>query len=383
MLSQIVEKALDNKSTGALSQADIKAYYDHLDLVLCVRWLLEVSPALLDPCVVIAGLRWQMLPVVHVTTGIGAFGIGRRTGGAITGSRCAGVFGRIPVEESVRHCEAVIKRHGWRAGDRLFGVGCFVDNLFCAGQSLGGSLCIADALERRLRQRWLLGIKASSRQAMPVAGAPECGQLAQYVRDWPGWSFRAWFRCLGMRLDNRGSAIPDFREVRQQVLASVVLNFGSQVKKALTREGRLKVIERVGASIFDYRNSRWPLSPSLARAEDALQRRILLIAHGSARRADEDLDTWQRRRSREAGVEARQVGLWSERHAKRMLMWRAHVERDSARGSMLSHLWHHQNAAWRMSRRERAGSSSSFAGRLDSRVLTHVCPRWEDTLPAT
>ena len=59
-----------------------------------------------------------------------------------------------------------------------------------------------------------------------------------------------------MRLDNRGSAFPDFTELKKQVVGAVVLNFGTQVKKALTPSARLQVVERVAASVFDYRNSR-------------------------------------------------------------------------------------------------------------------------------
>ena len=111
MLSQIIEKALDNRSIGGLAQADICAYYDHLDVLLCARWLLQAPTELVDPAVVMAALRWQMLPRVRVTTGIGSFEIGRRGGGAITGSRSAGVLGRSHQRLRADHRAACLA--GW------------------------------------------------------------------------------------------------------------------------------------------------------------------------------------------------------------------------------------------------------------------------------
>ena len=63
-----------------------------------------------------------------------------------------------------------------------------------------------------------------------------------------------------------------------------------------------------------------------------------------------------------------------------MRLWKSHVERDAVRDSFMAHLWTFRNADWRRKQRERAGSHSIFAGRLDSRVVTHVCPRWEETV---
>ena len=111
---------------------------------------------------------------------IGRFSICNCTGGSITGSRVAGSWGRIPVEESIRDSEDVVLRHGWRAGTRVFAAGTFVDNIFCAAMSLGGALIMQDTISRRLRNRWRLGIKPSSREAMPVAGAPEIDQLEEF-----------------------------------------------------------------------------------------------------------------------------------------------------------------------------------------------------------
>ena len=314
---------------------------------------------------------------------IGTFEVGLRTGGSITGSRVAGACGRIPVEESLRHEAPTLIQHGWRFGYHIFAAAAFVDNLFFASPSLGGSLLMADAVERRLRTRWRLRIKPTSRVAMPVAGSPEHFDLQATSTEWPQWSFSDSFRVLGMLLDNRGAMLNDFREVHRAVISAMMLNFGSHVCRATCEASKLRLIDRVARTVFDYRNTRWPASPVLARSSDALQRRCISIACGPPRRPGEDLDVWQRRRSRHAGEVARQRGLWSERHLLRLYDWRMHVLRSERHGSLMAPLWKWKNADWREQQRQRAGSARVVAGRLSSRVLTHVYTRWEDSLNCT
>ena len=381
MLSQVIEKCLDDRSQGGLAQGDVQSYYDCLDVILCVRWLLEQPSEDVDPAVAIACLRWQLLPKVAVDAAIFTFDVGQRTGGAITGSRVAGALGRIPVEESLRHEEATLLQHGWAAGGRIFAAGCFVDNLYFVSKSLGGSLIMSTAVERRLRRRWLLRIKPRSRQAMPIAGSVEERRLAQFSRAWPDWRFSSTFRTLGMLLDNRGAVIRDFLEARNAVLGGMLRNFGSHVRRATSQATRLRLIERIARGPLDYRNSRWPISPDLSRRQDALQRRCISIACGCKRDAGEDIDSWQRRRSRQSGDIARSCGLWSARHARRVQEWRAHVERSADYGSPMADIWRWHDAAWRRAQRQRAGSGSLLAGRLGTRAITHVYTRWEDSLP--
>ena len=381
MLSQMIEKSLDDRSRGALAQSDIRSFYDNNDLLLCTQWLLSRCGPALDRAVVVAALRWQLLPEVDVDINIGMFAAPSRTGGSVTGSRVAGALGRIPVEDSLRECAPLLARYAWQAGPRAFAVGVFVDNLFSVSQSLGGALRIQQGLAEVLRRKWRLSIKPSSRVAMPVAGAAELQDLDDFALQWPDWKFSASFRCLGGLLDSRGSALEDFDEVKKAVLTAVILNSGSHVKRALGDAQKRALLERVALSRLDYRSTRWPRSETLNKKQDALQRRCLSILFGSARLQGEDVDTWQRRRSREAGALAREHGTWSNRHAVRVTNWRHHVERADARGELIAHIWAWRDRAWRQRARMAAGSESRDAGRLGLRAVTHVCPRWEDSLP--
>ena len=321
-----------------------------------------------------------MLPQFAIDLTVAEIAVMHRTGGSITGSRVAGAFGRIPVEESMRWCSADLLRYGWKIGGRTWAAGAFVDNLFCASSSLGGAIMMQRSLEHRLRQRWRLSIKPESRVAMAVEGHVDGPYLQRVKRRAPEWSLAAEFDCLGHILDRRGSALPDFRAVRRKVIAAMLSNLGTHVVRSLSSKLRVQFSMRLAQGILDYHNSRWPISETLSKAQDALQRRCLLVADGSARRHGEELDAWQRRRSREAGAVARAVGLWSSRQRSRMVSWMQHVEREQPRDTMLYHLWTNENERWRIDRRGAQGSASVLAGRLGARVVTHVFPRWEDSL---
>ena len=104
LFSQLCEKGLDNRSSGAFSQCDVAAFYDNIDILLVAQWLLQAPPHELDPIAVAACVRWQLLPQVTVDVSIGKFQVRDRAGGSITGSRIAGALARVPVEESVRYC---------------------------------------------------------------------------------------------------------------------------------------------------------------------------------------------------------------------------------------------------------------------------------------
>ena len=93
-----VEKALDNKSQGAVAQMDIQPYYDSLDALLLCRWLEEQG---VPKHICATSLRLQLLPQVFLNSGGLRVPIALRTLGTLTGSRIAGVLGRIPEENTI------------------------------------------------------------------------------------------------------------------------------------------------------------------------------------------------------------------------------------------------------------------------------------------
>ena len=65
-LQSIIEKGLDDKGHAAIAQADIEKYYDSLDALLLVQWLLQNGTPL-PLCSSI--LRHQMLPQLQLRIG--------------------------------------------------------------------------------------------------------------------------------------------------------------------------------------------------------------------------------------------------------------------------------------------------------------------------
>ena len=99
-----------------------------------------------------------------------------------------------------------------------------------------------------------------------------------------------------------------------------------------------------------------------------------------ARREDEDMRSWCARKSRAAGRLAKEQGLWSVRHVARLMSWHSHLQgpRNAANHAALLLAYH--DKSWRSSVRVAAGSSSSSAGRMQCRRLTHVTTRRDDSL---
>jgi len=81
--TQTCEKSLDDRSRGALSQWDVRAYYDTIDLVHVVRWFVAQPANLLDPAIAAAALRWQLPPQMNVHASICHFPVTNRSMGSL------------------------------------------------------------------------------------------------------------------------------------------------------------------------------------------------------------------------------------------------------------------------------------------------------------
>ena len=283
--------------------------------------------------------------------------------------------------DTVRRLDRHLQSWGFHVGcARNFVGAVYVDNLFFASHSTGGAIRAAELVAQSLQSEWGLRVKPGSQLAMPAAGSPDWEELHLLSARWPSWRLVESFPCLGHSLAWDTSAFPCFAATKAAMLSAIAGNFNRNSKRALDPRRKLALIDRVARSVLDYRSSRWPISPTLTRALDSLQRRCFATALDLPRRPDEDLTTWQRRRSRHAGQLCRELGPWGQRHADRCRNWHAHLTRERNSASLPAIIFAHQGAAWRRERRLAAGSSRSEAGRLASRVLSHVHPRWEDSV---
>ena len=128
----------------AVAQQDIAQYYDSLSPVLLVEWL-QKHGASETACACI--LRHQMLPRVRLQIGNVEIQIRDRSSGTLTGSRVAGMLGRVPVESVVADRHVHWLRWGYPAETCTLTVSTYVDNLFSASRSLHGAISILENFE--------------------------------------------------------------------------------------------------------------------------------------------------------------------------------------------------------------------------------------------
>ena len=178
-LQAIIEKGLDDKSRSAVAQADIEKYYDSLDPILLVQWLLQHG-ASLAACGSI--LRHQMQPQVYLRIGNVRIPIHGRCVGCLTGSRVAGFLGRIPVESTISERHHTWMQWGYQTSSHTLNVCVYVDNIYSASSSLHGAVSILEDFEAHLRDRWRLRIKPSSRSCLVARGSDD---VPQNPGKWP------------------------------------------------------------------------------------------------------------------------------------------------------------------------------------------------------
>ena len=132
-LSQHVEKTLDTQSQGCIAAADVLAYFDHLDPLRIVRWLLRQRfPAHLAATL----LRLHCLPQITLSLSHACEPvlIRYRTSGFFTGTRTAGTASRIPLLDAASFRLAVWDQLSSAYNGVCFSLVSFVDNVYATGR---------------------------------------------------------------------------------------------------------------------------------------------------------------------------------------------------------------------------------------------------------
>jgi hypothetical protein len=125
-LSIIIERSLDNFSQAAISQQDVKHYYDDLQLLKIPDWIhkvihdLELGDTL---------LRTHICPLIFLQVAAFETLFKHRTVGMCTEGRSAGASGRLPLLETANARMAVWEKRGFNQCGKPFALATFVDNL--------------------------------------------------------------------------------------------------------------------------------------------------------------------------------------------------------------------------------------------------------------
>ena len=88
------------------------------------------------------------------------------------------------------------------------------------------------------------------------------------------------------------------------------------------------LLQRTTLSVADQHMVRWPFTVERAKAVDRMQRKMLLGCINVERQAGEDTrELWTRRKTIVRNLQ-QELGKWSNRWAKQVLKWDAHLKRD-------------------------------------------------------
>jgi len=104
-------------------------------------------------------------------------------------------------------------------------------------------------------------------------------------------------------------------------------NSSPGINKPLSRDSRIKLLNRSVASLFAWKAARWPPQKTISIELDALQCQMLSKCIPCERVVGETVDAYCRRRMRTSRDMAHKVGTWSKVWCKRVLAWNHHLER--------------------------------------------------------
>ena len=371
-LQSVLEKGLDKFGDAAVAQCDIEKFYDSLPVLLIMRWLVSRGvPASRVACVV----RHQMCPrVVLQFGGSEEVTVSNRTIGGLTGSRTAGFLGRIPVEAIIAERREFWTRFGFHAGNDVFSVCTWVDNIFSASDSLHGAISILEDFQVQLETKWNLRIKDSSRCCMAAMGNRE---TAHDLAKWPAVDV---FPVLGHKLQSDGSVRACWTAARSSMWRSFWSNAGSRDAKHLNAAQKIALVRRAVAPQIHFRCSRWPPQKQIATEVNKVQQKMTACVLKVVRDPGEELAEFVRRRGRLARKACHQAGSWSNLWFNRALKWDEHLDRERNHYSWAARLRSFRGKQFLQDRRALFNSTGSImAGRTETRAFRgKVNMRWHD-----
>ena len=219
-----LERFADDHGKGCIGQADVRRYYDSVDLLLVGRCLIARG---VHSTIVRAVLQFQLLPTVFINSRFGSVPTHQRTLGTLTGSRCAGVLGQIPILDVCEFEEQFLQAHAWAACADRSPVLSWVDNLFWFAKSVHSAVSIGTRIEESLLARWRLVLKPDSKILQPGLGCEE-------PSDWAtGWRIAASAPYLGHIVQTNCAIRDCWQAARTKMWKAFWANSGSMLGRKL------------------------------------------------------------------------------------------------------------------------------------------------------
>ena len=356
--------------SAAIAQQDIKSFYDSLPILDIAVYLIEAGMPIAEVACLI---RHQLCPKIIVRCSIEAKPVGHRTIGGITGSRVAGMLGRIPVEDILARRHQGWFQYGFRTTERVLMACSWVDNIYSAGSSAWSAIQILEDIEDQLCDNWHLEIITSSRSCMVAEGGDA---QSPHPEKWP---VTTTFDCLGHTLQHDGGIRACVNNAKKSCWRAFWSNFSSKGSRQLSMRDKDKIVDRAVAAIFRYKCSRWPAQESYAKEMDKLQNKMVAILMRVPRYPGELSHECVRRRNHTASCHARTTKRWSQIWYSRVLSWHEHLKRPANKHSWAAQTLLFRGEAFLQEQRVSHNSGSALAGRTGTRSKRGVVHmRWHD-----
>ena len=373
-LQAVIEKGLDSHGEAAVAQMDIKRYYDSIPTLRIFIFLAKASN---NPAAAACLLRLHMCPIVALCFSNVCVNVTGRSIGVLTGTRTAGLVGRVPVEDIIHKRHHIWEEWCFRTDSSALALATYVDNIFSTGRSADDAVAILKDCELQLAHHWALVIGSDSKSFMAALGAqPPDDQTVEWAHH-SGDTFEA----LGHILASNGSIQPCLSSTIGKMWRAFYGNFRRSIKQASTTE-KLKLLNRAVLPVASCRMSRWPYQKQAAKRLNSTQNRMVGIALNLKMQHGEDVASFVRRRNRISAQHSKAMGTWSGVWRKRVTDWNDHLNRDRNASSWAAKTLHYHGKHWLQEQRilHAIGEwGSMLAGRTCTRAFPGIVhKRWHD-----
>ena len=368
----------DLHGRAAIAQMDIRRFYDSLPLLRICRSLLSECT---EQVLAISLLRLHICPLVHLSFGEASVTFPVRCVGALTGTRTAGILGRVPFEDVVRARHEVWERFCFKSDESLFALAVYIDNIFSTGRDADGAMSILQDFEEHLKQRWNQTIGEDSKSFLCARGCTPPHHDTAALAHSHGNTFAA----LGHILAYDGQIEPCLSATIASMWRSFYGNFGKTLKDAPI-SSKLGLLGRAVLPIATHRMSRWPYQLHAAKRIDRTQTKMIRALMREQFQPGDDFASFAARRNRVAAGVARRRGQWSSVWRKRVVDWDAHLQRERNQNSWAAKALKYHGKVWLQEQRRihAVGEHSSVhAGRTRTRASRGIVHRrWHDGVEA-
>eukprot|EP00928_Gymnodinium_smaydae_P058466 TRINITY_DN41679_c0_g1_i1.p1 TRINITY_DN41679_c0_g1~~TRINITY_DN41679_c0_g1_i1.p1 ORF type:complete len:226 (-),score=17.69 TRINITY_DN41679_c0_g1_i1:97-774(-) len=203
-------------------------------------------------------LRHQMFTALTNAIGAVCVSISNRCILGLTGSRTAGLMGRIQIESSMLDFKPRLDVLAFEYDNKTCTAASYVDNLYFTGHGVSGATRNADVFGEYLKAKWGQRFKDGSRTVLPANGCPFVQPASE------SWSVVCQDVVLGWTLVDNGNPRPNWMSTKTKMWRA----FYSQLRRPrwhkLGVQRRLVILYRCIMLVF-LRNCCCPILRALAK----------------------------------------------------------------------------------------------------------------------